>query len=119
MEDETKFQEGCHCFDAGEYFEAHEVWEDLWAEAQGARYYFLQGMIQTAVGLHHATNENWKGTRSLFATALGYLDRGKEQSRPINVEKLKDQILDFEIALQKKLAREEVELPFFKLPFLE
>ncbi|MEZ4752167.1 MAG: DUF309 domain-containing protein [Bdellovibrionota bacterium] len=115
---EEGFDRGCELFDAGEYFEAHEVWEDLWAEAMGARHAFLQGLIQTAVALHHAGNENWKGTRSLLASSLKYLEKGEKDSHPVDVPALRDRILDFEIALQKKLAGEGVELPFFPVPLL-
>ena len=117
MEIEEGFQKGCDHFDAGEYFEAHEVWEEIWLESRGHRYNFLKGIIQTAVALHHASNENWKGTRSLFASALGYLEQGESESDPIDVSAVTNYILDFEIALQKKLAGEAVELPFFKMPF--
>lgn len=115
---EEGFQEGCVFFDAGEYFEAHEVWEDIWAEASGARHAFLQGIIQTAVALHHAGNENWKGTRSLLASSLKYLEKGKSDSDPVDVAQLKDCILDFEIALQAKFQGGTEPLPFFKMPLL-
>src|SRR5947209_7807661 len=71
---DTRFNAACQHFDAGEYFEAHEVWEDLWNEAYGPRHAYLQGLIQTAVALHHAGNENWNGTRKLLASAWNYLE---------------------------------------------
>lgn len=114
---DENFKKACAHFDSAEYFEAHEVWEDLWNEASGAENAFLQGLIQVAVALHHAGNENWKGTRKLFASSLSYLVKGKEASGEVDVEKLRELILDFEIALQEKFSGKEVELPFFKLPF--
>lgn len=44
--------EGCRLFDAGRYFDAHEVWEDLWRVETGARRLALQGLIQIAAGFH-------------------------------------------------------------------
>lgn len=116
---DNRFDLGCTHFNAGEYFEAHEVWEDLWNEASGARHAFLQGLIQVAVALHHAHNGNWSGTRKLFASALGYLEKGASEEGSegsIDINALKDCVLDFELALQKKLAGESVQLPFFQLP---
>jgi predicted metal-dependent hydrolase len=114
---DDRFQQGCAHFDNAEYFEAHEVWEDLWNEAHGARHAFLQGLIQVAVALHHAENENWAGTRKLLARALGYLEKGREEGDPIDLEALKDRMLDFELGVQKRMAGEDIALPFFKLPF--
>src|SRR5947209_8221191 len=96
---ELGFDQGRQFFDRGEYFEAHEAWEDLWKEAGGARHPFLQGLIQVAVALHHARNENFKGTRKLFASALGYLEKGLSDSEPVDLEALRDRVLDFELAL--------------------
>ncbi|NDD05448.1 MAG: DUF309 domain-containing protein, partial [Proteobacteria bacterium] len=30
---DPRFSKACEHFNQGEYFEAHEVWEDLWNEA--------------------------------------------------------------------------------------
>jgi predicted metal-dependent hydrolase len=115
METEV-FEKGCSYFDLGEYFEAHESWEEIWIDAYGARRYFLQGLIQAAVALHHARNQNWVGTRKLSATALDYLERGRSEGPEIDIDVMKDRIIDFEVALQKLLTGENVELPFYKLP---
>ena len=117
MTDTEKFEAGCSHFDAGEYFEAHEVWEDLWNDASGARRAYLQGLIQVAVALHHAGNANWNGTRKLFASALQYLEKGKAEAKDVDLEALREGVLDFELAVQRVLAGEaDVALPFFKLP---
>lgn len=113
---QDKFDEGCEHFNKREYFEAHEVWEDLWNEETGPRHAFLQCLIQVAVALHHSENKNWTGTRKLFASSLGYLEKGRSDCDPIDLDKLKDHVLDFELALQKLLAGEPVELPYFNLP---
>lgn len=44
--------EGARLFDAGRFFEAHEVWEDVWRVETGARRLALQGLIQIAAGFH-------------------------------------------------------------------
>ena len=114
MNERLEFEKACLLFDTEQYFEAHEVWEDLWNEASGPRHAFLQGLIQIAAALHHAVNGNYNGTRKLFASALGYLETGRSDSLPVDVDQLRDHVLEFELALQ----RGESELPFFKIPFL-
>ncbi len=53
-------------FNRGEYFEAHEVWEDYWVETMDERKCFLHGLVQAAVTLHHAKRGNYGGARSLY-----------------------------------------------------
>lgn len=113
---DERFEQACRHFDTQEYFEAHEVWEDLWNEASGAEHAFLQGLIQVAVALHHAGNENWSGTRKLLARALGYLEKGASAGDSVDLEALKDRVLEFELVVEKRIAGENLALPFFQLP---
>ena len=72
--DATRFLQGLALLNAGEAFDAHEVWEELWLEAGGARARFLQGMIQLAVAMHH-----WQAGRHPAARRL--LERGSSKLR--------------------------------------
>ncbi len=67
--DAAKFQHGIELFNAGSFFDAHEVLEDVWRECQGAEKDCLQALIQAAVGLHHYSTGNIAGARSLLARA--------------------------------------------------
>ena len=51
-------------FNRGDYFEAHEVWEDLWHDTAGPDRRFYQGLIQAAVAVYHAGNGNARGARA-------------------------------------------------------
>jgi uncharacterized protein len=74
-EDEAAlFREGVELFNAGEWFEAHEVWEDAWHLASGERKRFYQGLIQCAVTLEHARRGNPRGVRSVMKTAVPKFD---------------------------------------------
>ncbi len=67
--DTSTFQRGLTLFNAREYFDAHEVWEDVWRAAPQVEKKFLQGLIQVAVALHHHSRGNAVGARSLLARA--------------------------------------------------
>lgn len=56
-------------FNREEFYDAHEVWEDVWREAAGREKKFLQGLIQVAVAFHHHSTGNLVGARSLLARA--------------------------------------------------
>ncbi len=63
------FQHGIDLFNAKKFFDAHEVWEDVWRAAPAGEKKFLQGLIQIAVALHHHSRGNLQGARSLLARA--------------------------------------------------
>jgi len=54
-------------FDAGLYYEVHEVLEPYWMRAEGGDREALQGLIQIAVGFQHLANGNAAGARGLLA----------------------------------------------------
>ena len=60
------FHEGLNYFRAGEYFEAHESWEELWSEYYLMDRRFIQGLIQLSVSFVHLENGNIKGAKSLL-----------------------------------------------------
>ena len=51
-----------------DYFECHEVMEELWLE--NGRSSLLQGLLQAAVGLHHWDNGNRSGAVKLMTASL-------------------------------------------------
>ena len=60
---------GRAAFNRGDYFQAHEIWENVWQGLDGAERTFVQGLIQIAAGLHHLQ----QGRRS---PAAGLLRKG-------------------------------------------
>jgi predicted metal-dependent hydrolase len=66
--------EGLRCYDAGEYFTAHEAWETVWLEAQEPDKMFLQGLIQVTAAFHHLQRKNSLGTERLLHAALRRLE---------------------------------------------
>lgn len=79
---ETVLDEAADLFDAGLYFEVHELLESYWVRAQGSEQDILRGLIQVAVGFHHLWNGNLAGARSLLdegsARLLGRALAGRE-----------------------------------------
>jgi hypothetical protein len=53
-------------FDAGLFFEVHELLEPHWFRAQGTEREQLQGLIQVAVGFQHLANGNLRGAAALL-----------------------------------------------------
>jgi predicted metal-dependent hydrolase len=72
---DPRYLAGIVLFNRGDFFEAHEVWEDLWMDTAGPDRQFYQGLIQAAVGLCHFCNGNVRGAVKLFHSSRDYLKK--------------------------------------------
>jgi predicted metal-dependent hydrolase len=61
---------GISLFNAGEYFECHEVLEDIWKAERDPVRYLYQGILQIGVGLHHLRNRNFRGATLLLTDGI-------------------------------------------------
>jgi predicted metal-dependent hydrolase len=96
------FQRGIALFNAGRFYDAHEVLEDVWrAETDLARKRFLQGLVQIAVGLHHHSTGNITGALSLMRRGRGNLMRFSAHAEEVQVEGLLTALLEFQRALEE------------------
>jgi predicted metal-dependent hydrolase len=66
--------QGIQHFNNREFFDAHEAWEELWTDNKSSSRLFYQGLIQTAVCLHHFGRGNTRGARKLYHSSRRYLD---------------------------------------------
>jgi len=64
-----RYDAAVRAFNAGKYFEAHELFEELWREAIGPLKVFYLAMTQSAVALYHAERRNWHGATTLWRRA--------------------------------------------------
>jgi predicted metal-dependent hydrolase len=94
-----------------DYYECHEVLEDLWLEEGRERFY--QGLLQVAVGLYHFQNDNVGGARKMFRAALEKLQLYPEPVwMGIHTGKLIKETKDY---LAKLEQWEKAPFPFYAL----
>ena len=67
--DQAGYRRGLELLNDREFFEAHEVLEDVWRAAPAGEKRFLQGLIQLAVALHHYSRGNRAGAQSVLRRA--------------------------------------------------
>ncbi len=72
---ESSLERGIELFNNGEFYECHEVLEDVWRAETGARKLFLQAIIHFAVALYHEDRRNPSG-------ATGQLRKGIAKLAP-------------------------------------
>jgi predicted metal-dependent hydrolase len=84
-----QFLTGVSLFNARKFFQAHEVWEELWLAGLEPEKSFLQGLIQLAAACHHHRRGNPRGARSLATTGLAKLARFPDDHRGLALAKLR------------------------------
>ena len=89
---DPRYLEGIEHFNKCDFFEAHEVWEELWADTQGEPRRFYQGLIQVAVCLHHFGNGNIRGAKKLYFGCRGYLQDYQPKYLGLDLDKLLSQL---------------------------
>ena len=70
---DERIHRGIELFNSGDYFECHDVFEDLWSELTGPERPFFQGLIHAAVCLFHFSEGNLGGARKMYVSCVNYL----------------------------------------------
>ena len=69
------FQEGIDLFNRGDFFLAHEAWEEIWRSTTPEPRHLFQGLVQVAAALHQILDlKRTIGPRYTFAKARGHLE---------------------------------------------
>ncbi|MEI8016716.1 MAG: DUF309 domain-containing protein [Schlesneria sp.] len=99
-----QYREGLRLFNEEEFFECHDVLEELWSETVGPERKFLQGLIQASIALFHFGNENFGGAKKLYLSAIKNLDFHGDEFMGI---KLGEFLRDFRRCFQELLENTE------------
>lgn len=105
---ERLFPQGVELFNRREFFDCHEVLEEIWTPARGPERLFLQALIHFAVGFYHHQRRNQAGAERQLRKGLkkiaGYLPEfwgvdteklGQEVSQRLEVISSGRQVRDF------------------------
>jgi predicted metal-dependent hydrolase len=95
-----KYLLGIYLFNEEEFFECHDVLEELWADTMGESRLFIQGLIQAAVAMFHFGNENLGGARKMYHTAVEKLQQYPSPYMGIDLLRF---LVDFEHCFQELL----------------
>jgi uncharacterized protein len=71
LDDWNDLERGIKLFNAGNFWHAHEAWEDVWKRHDEDERLFFQGIIQLAAAYHHIVN------RLSYRGAVNNLDKSK------------------------------------------
>lgn len=87
-------EEGIDLFNSGDWYDAHEVWEDLWRDSEGEERLFAQGLVQIAVGLHHLSRGNTRGGSRVLERGMKKLAQYPAHYRGIDNGRLQHDLHD-------------------------
>lgn len=74
-ERERLFREGIDLFNRGDFFAAHEAWEEIWRSTTPEPRELFQGLVQVAAALHQVLDLKRKiGPRNTFAKSRTHLE---------------------------------------------
>ena len=86
------FSHGVDLFNAKEFFECHDAFEELWQEDRSDRRLFLQGLIQAGVGCHHLSNGNTSGAISQYQKSLDKLKKYSDDYMGLDMKTFRKEI---------------------------
>jgi hypothetical protein len=80
---------GIALFNEQYFFDAHDSWEDLWADTRGEDRLFYQSLIHATVALYHWRNANAKGARNVYGYFLDKVKGYPDTHHGLNLGKLR------------------------------
>jgi hypothetical protein len=106
-----RFERGLAHFNAGEFFEAHEVWEEIWLTESEPEKTFLQGIIQIAAAFHHHRRGNSDGAETLLAAGIVKISRFPAAHRGLALEDLRETAKRWARRLGERNIPEDLDVP--------
>jgi len=83
------FLRGIALFNEGDFFQCHEVLEELWKQVHGDERTFYHALIQAAVCVYHWSRGNLVGVRGLHEHCVEKLDQLPPRYRGIDLARLR------------------------------
>lgn len=106
-------------FNERDFYECHEVLEDLWMETSGEERPYYQGLIQTATAFYHLENGNATGARKLFTSGLDYLKPYPDHYKGFDLGAYRAVCSQWLDLAKRKMQGETIEIDSDTFPVLE
>jgi hypothetical protein len=83
---------GLSLFNAGQYWDAHEAFEDAWRDEEGEIRNLYQGILQAGVTYLQIERNNFVGMAKMYERALKWLSGWPDHCRGLNIGKLRNDL---------------------------
>ena len=102
-------------FNNHEWYEAHDVFEEIWNSVDGDERQVIQGILQVSVSQFHLSKGNLNGATILLGEGLGRIKTRTNLNLGIDLESFCKCLEDLLKKLQCKEILNETDKPFLKL----
>lgn len=100
---EDRLRQGIDYFNREFFFEAHDVFEELWMEARNQNDRdFFHGLVNLATGFYHFRMGNFKGMQSQLRKGMEKLSGTVARLRGIEVDKLLNEVRCYLVADEQR-----------------
>jgi predicted metal-dependent hydrolase len=103
-------REGAELYNAGHFFETHEVLEDVWLLEEGEDKPFLQGLIKIAAAFVHFRKGTYQGMWDLLQAGRQMLEPYQPEHRGVELAKFLREIREWIPWAERLLAGEDLQI---------
>ncbi len=86
----TSVTQGLRAFNQGEYFSAHEYFEDAWRETPDSSREFYRSLLQISAGFYRLTEDRSSAAKKFFRRALHWLQFFSNTHMSLEVQKIRN-----------------------------
>ena len=104
---DLRLKKALELFNSGNWYQAHDLLEELWHETYGLERTTLQGLLQIAVAQVHLENGNINGATILYGEGLGRLKTKNLPHLGLNIGELCD-CLEVRLKLLQKNKKPDI-----------
>jgi len=114
---DESYLRGVELFNARQFWESHEAWEEIWLHCDGIQSEFLQGLIQSAAALLKYQRQQFPPALRLYQTASGRLSLCPDNYMGLNVRQFEEKLkLCFEPVVRgENSALDQAKIPVISL----
>jgi predicted metal-dependent hydrolase len=102
LAENLEFRRGIQLFNDEQFFECHEVLEEIWREAREPERTFLQALIHLAVSFYHYQNGNNVGAERQISKSLRKLSASLPQFAAVDTAALHREASAFSERLSRR-----------------
>ena len=88
VQEDIRFTKALNYFNTGNWYRAHDAFEELWHETLGPERQTIQGLLQIAVAQVHLQRGNRVGATILCGEGLGRLKRPETPDLGLDIQML-------------------------------
>ena len=103
--------QGLRCYQAGQFFEAHEYWELIWLRCVEPEKTFLQSLIQITAAFEHFRRGEPAGAASLLRRSLARLENYPVTFSGVDVDELRTSLRQWLAALAQPGGKPAIPYP--------